>query len=381
MSVNTISDQLKAGSTGTAMKARRHEIRALTGARGVAAVWVMVYHAEAFRQPWSHLRIFIDNGYIAVDLFFILSGYVIALNYGSLFARKFDRPAFGRFLQKRFARTYPLYFVMTFLAFFAGYSGLITFAHWTTQECGLTALVPNLLLIQTWNLPYCSLNSPGWSISTEWVAYLLFPFLCQTVLYSSGLRLWVAAALSIAVLLVLGALPSGWIGETDGWRLGPLAISNGQTLAPVILCVAEFTLGLIAFRLSGLPAAMILKSTNSAGIAIAFVLVVLLCFQGTDILVVLLFVALVISLADDHGPASWILGWAPIYFLGEISYSIYLVHFPILEAVQKLTVGLPHDYRAYAVDALAWASTLGASAGTYYLIENPARRWLTASVR
>ena len=83
------------------------EIRALTGLRGIASLYVVLFH---YFQPLplvGYLRTLLGHGYLAVDLFFVLSGFVMALNYGSRFAAGAHWPEYRLFLCRRFARVYP----------------------------------------------------------------------------------------------------------------------------------------------------------------------------------------------------------------------------------------------------------------------------------
>lgn len=89
------------------------EIRALTGVRGVAALLVVIYHWAMPYMPQGSVafRLF-GRGYLFVDLFFVLSGFMMALNYGHLFENHVRWPAIRFFFLRRFARVYPLYFVV-----------------------------------------------------------------------------------------------------------------------------------------------------------------------------------------------------------------------------------------------------------------------------
>src|SRR3979490_2903480 len=107
------------------------EIRSLTGLRGIAALWVVALHLEFTRAP------FINNGYLGVDLFFVLSGYVMALNYGWPRMRLGD---YCRFLRKRLARTYPLYVFTAVAAYCLAYFGIARLAPVDGQICGIAAL-------------------------------------------------------------------------------------------------------------------------------------------------------------------------------------------------------------------------------------------------
>ena len=97
----------------TDLLSRRREIRSLTGLRGIAALWVVVHHALYIARPRGPFWTLIYHGYLAVDLFFVLSGYVIAMNYAERSELRIHLGDVVAFLCKRFARTYPLYAVAT----------------------------------------------------------------------------------------------------------------------------------------------------------------------------------------------------------------------------------------------------------------------------
>ena len=119
-----------------------------------------------------------------------------------------------------------------------------------------------MLLIQMWNTPYCSIDTPGWSISVEWGAYLLFPLLCQITIFGTQRRVGATAALSFLSLVVISMIPKVALGQPGGpW--GPLDITHGTTLAPAVRCLAGFTLGLAAYRLSGSSSALRSQATGS----------------------------------------------------------------------------------------------------------------------
>ena len=89
------------------------EIRSLTGLRGVTAMLVAAYHFYPVQSPL--LSRTVGRFYLWVDLFFVLSGFVMALNYGRMFRDGFSGEAFGEFLLRRLARVYPLYIVVLVL--------------------------------------------------------------------------------------------------------------------------------------------------------------------------------------------------------------------------------------------------------------------------
>jgi peptidoglycan/LPS O-acetylase OafA/YrhL len=151
----------------------KREIRSLTGLRGIAAVYVVIFHYFLGVGMSNPLKTLLAHGYLGVDLFFVLSGFVMALNYGHLFETGFSFLAYRTFLGRRIARIYPLYVAGTLVGFVLTQAALIE-----PLRSGSTSgnLVANLLMVQSWGVGQ-SYDPPAWSISTEWAAYLLFPLL------------------------------------------------------------------------------------------------------------------------------------------------------------------------------------------------------------
>src|ERR1700742_1446435 len=97
----------------------KKEIRSLTGVRGLAALFVACYHfLEPFHPDWPPLFLnFIKHGYNSVDLFFVLSGFVMSLSSKKLFDGGVTGKGYGTFMKRRFARIFPIYIVLTVLYF------------------------------------------------------------------------------------------------------------------------------------------------------------------------------------------------------------------------------------------------------------------------
>lgn len=160
------------------------QIRSLTAIRGVAAWWVALYHFHLEMPPLGggFAERLLGQGFLAVDLFFTLSGFVIALNYTGAFATLTARD-YGRFLGRRLARIYPLH-VVTLLLFLANPLAILLFSHSGApgQRYDPVYYLLSLLLLQNWGfVNHLAWNIPAWSISAEWGAYLLFPLLARAV--------------------------------------------------------------------------------------------------------------------------------------------------------------------------------------------------------
>ncbi len=147
------------------------DIASLTGLRGIAALWVVLYHlTDRLRWP------VFDAGWLGVDMFFTLSGFVLTHVYADRNMFTTWRSYVG-FLMVRLARIYPLHiFALLVVAAVA----LLVPGYWPPGFAkyplfGLHGLVEALLLVQNW--PFIGLNNwhtPSWTLSNEWMAYLMF---------------------------------------------------------------------------------------------------------------------------------------------------------------------------------------------------------------
>ncbi|WP_299194643.1 acyltransferase [uncultured Erythrobacter sp.] len=304
-------------------------IHSLTSLRYLAAAWVLFFHfKEFFPETALQQSNLTRYGFLGVDFFFVLSGFVLAHVYlPKIRARRFD---YWSFLVRRIGRIYPLHIVT--LVFTIGISligialgwnyTLWNLGAWTELESGaiIRALFANLTLIHAWGAtPDLLFNLPSWSISAEWFAYLLFPVF---VLFFSPLlnRPVLLTALCIVALVGLEAANGVATGNSllqATWNLGALRI------------VPTFALGIALYRLGetrslgarGSPIAL-------AGAVIALIAATLL---AAPYVVIVLCLAGIVFLAADmerHGGLALLCQPFPV-LLGEISYSVYLWHFPI----------------------------------------------------
>jgi peptidoglycan/LPS O-acetylase OafA/YrhL len=292
------------------------DIRALTGVRGVAAAIIVVYHfgdvqlstggtASYFRIPF---------GYLIVDLFFMLSGYVMALTYREAFAH-LSPAKFGTFMLKRVARLYPAYFVIgLFYAakIAAGLSGerLGMYSAWDWTG--------NLLMMTGWGLYIFPIIGVAWAASAEMGSYLLLPILMAFTLRKS------TATAAIAVLAAFVAIYAVSIsGRGSG---GSLDVVNGNSFYPLLRAVAGFTLGLAIFRFAGVVDRLSMAKQDALIVAILVALIAAGALSNSDLPLYLLFIPLVALLSRDGRMAQLLFGNAVAYRLGIISYSIYLIH-------------------------------------------------------
>ncbi len=222
------------------------ELRALTGIRGVAACFVVAYHYFLSMAATGPVKVVLGHGYIAVDLFFVLSGFVMARTYAPAFREWRGLRPYAAFLVKRLGRTYPLYITVLCL----------TGALLRTERSPYTGLewASNAAMVQAWGLAD-SIVSPSWSISTELFAYIIFPLLTSVFLFGQWWRTVLASSVAFAILVFVATRPNEALNQlvSDAWpgRNGPLDVYGAGTAYLVLRCLAGFSLGLLCNRLAG----------------------------------------------------------------------------------------------------------------------------------
>ncbi|KQR88075.1 acyltransferase family protein [Sphingomonas sp. Leaf343] len=368
-------------------------IPALTSLRYCAAIWVVFYHFSHFTGSVA-LQEFplVASGYLGVDFFFILSGFVLTHVYQpQIAAGRFD---YWAFLSRRFARIYPMH-AATLLAFvgfgLAARSGALVVEPWLSgmSFAGIDhavifrALIANLTLIHAWgSTGWLFFNQPSWSISAEWFAYLLFPVLVMIRRLpprSETAKLFGIATAFVIFALVYAAMFKGELTRLS-WNAGIMRI------------FPEFLIGMSLHRFGETWSAG--PRGAVAGLVGSFILVVVSLCIGAAVsgLEVAMAVIATLGLAgivffaadsDRHGKLRPFGSTVPVY-LGEISYSVYMVHLGvgILLYDALLPRWRPADVPTAIVTVLAGlvAATI-LSMLTYRLIEVPGRRWLVARAR
>jgi peptidoglycan/LPS O-acetylase OafA/YrhL len=340
---------------------------ALTGIRGIAAWLVVFYHVRASVHqivPQPVIDLF-AKGYLAVDLFFVLSGFVLWYTYGERL-HEGGRAQAWPFLWRRFARVWPLHAFV--LALFVALALALVAAGNPNPRYPLAELPLHFLLIQNWGFTdHLRWNDPAWSISTEFAAYLAFPFIAAAARWER-----LGSAMLLAIALGLCAAIAALFAAAGAHSLGEHIVTLG-----LWRCLAEFSLGIVACLLwrkwHGLAGA-----AGWAAIACIAVLAlgVLLGLPETMFVPAAFFTG-ILALALDRGIVSRALSSRVAVYLGDISYSTYLAHFLLWIVFKMAFVG--HDLQ------IGWAGLAGyialvaaASVVLYHGVEKPAQAWLNA---
>ena len=342
------------------------DLRSLTALRFVAAMWVAVY------ALWDNLAVgfrpdLVAKGYLGVELFFVLSGFILCHVYLAAHGEK--RFSYRDFLWARVARVYPLHIatlvgvgVLGAAALFAGMSIDGNVISWA-------ALPANIAMVHAWGLsPEAGWNHRSWSISAEWFAYLLFPafaFVAWKLRHIPGVA--IAGALSLIAALYVG------FNAVAGFPLTEATFQWGALR--IVPCFAYGCALYLAFRKVPLAAPGLIAVISTAALIGAAALNV------WDGFIVAIAGLLILSLASlPNARAGW-LASKPAVYLGEISYAVYMVLVPW----QLLAVNLA----AKATNApdkhlqlFVWLAVLGAlpvvAAVAYHLVEYPSRRAIRA---
>ena len=293
------------------------DIRALTGVRGVAAAVIVAYHfGDVQLFGGGNIAYYrIPHGYLPVDLFFMLSGYVIGLTYRDAFGSG-SLKNYATFMLKRVARLYPAYLAIGLLyvaKIAAGLSGQDTLSMFSPSD-----IVGNLLMMTGWGLYIHPLIGVSWAASAEMGSYLLVPLLMLVTIRRSQL---VCGFAVLAALVAIYAVSISGRGSS-----GPLDVVNGNSFYPMLRAVAGFTLGLAMFRFAGVLDRLSMTAQDVLLAVILVAIITTVSLAAGDRLLYLLFIPLVAVLSRDGRFAQALFGNALVYRLGIISYSIYLIH-------------------------------------------------------
>ena len=356
------------------------KLEALTALRFFAAFHVVVFHMRIEGLlppgPWWYEN-FAAVGYIGVNLFFVLSGFILVYTYAGTGVSP------RRFWQARFARIYPAYSLSLLLSapffFFAVRHLEIPFLAWSKQHL-VTACVLTLGLLQSW-FPQAALtwNAVCWSLSVEAFFYLVFPILLLWNREFTSRKLfwvvvlWSVVSLATAVLYIV-VHPDGIDKINSGETT--LLWKNVLSFNPLVR-LPEFLVGVFAGRLflsaktrPALAAPLVLF-----GIAVVLALVLLADRIPRPLISAGFlspsFAAIIYGLALRPGWAKFLNARALI-LLGDASYSLYLLHPTVISLVADHLSSLHWALRA----TLAFLAAVAASFASYYFVEEPFRKLL-----
>ena len=339
-------------------------IHSLTGLRFFAAVWVLSLHFRevTVTRVWEYPLAddFLSKGWLGVDLFFVLSGFILSYVYHETFSKTVPGSSYRTFILFRIGRIYPVHLV-TFLIMMALLGAQLALSGGTDHPERFTPamVLTTVTMTHSWVPGILTPNMPSWSISAEFFAYLLFPFLVVLIA-----RLRYGAAVFIALGLGFAFLYQALLPFDSG----------------LIRVMAGFLVGMGAFRLGHLEVPAPLQRWGS------LIVVVLIGLWATVSVVpslpigVVLFATLIVVLTGQRDVIARFLSLPTMIYLGEISYSLYMVHWPARAVVRTALekAGLIDSISPALVVLIYSATAMIGAILMYHLVEQPGRRAIRA---
>lgn len=341
------------------------------------AWWVVVGHmlgSAGFTQnTMPDGFAFLRSGEIAVYVFMIISGFVIT----HLLTVK--QEAYSIYIMRRFLRLFPVFFLVITVVFFSFHLGVPIrgggeglWVHYLLESTMLHGAVPDTLLDNASK----RLGGPGWSISLEWQFYLIAPFLMYA-LRNHGI--WQLVLLVVIIVLAW----SQFLGNVDRWIFpawsepGPETRVRYSKPSFIVIGLPYFLIGILSYTLLKWVRehADVRQFTAPAAIIVGLTLITVIeVYEVTIALFVwgLIFVSVcneksVLARAGADKRLSW---------LGEISYSTYITHMPVLAVMETLVMsrlGVEQEWIYFGtLAAVAVPPILLVSVACYYGIEKPA---------
>lgn len=361
-----------------------HHLPALNGLRALAVFGVVAYHLQL---GWA------SGGYLGVDLFFVLSGFLIT----SLLLEEWvgtGRVVLGDFWARRAKRLLPaLFLVLVALAAYLilnadlggpGANGLVDLSGLRGDAIATLLYVGNWHSIFAHQSYFAQFSSPSplqhtWSLAIEEQFYLVWPPVLLLILRGAG-RAWRRVGLTVAI--VGGLASAGLMALLFHPGGDPTRVYYGTDTRLFDLMAGVTVAFLAAARPQ--PGRVARRALHVAGPAAAVVLGVFWVTSGTaegiprnwmfdgGFLLCAVLGAIIVADARllDRGPFARLLSVPPLHFLGTISYGVYLWHWPILVYMTGARTGLD----TVPLDVARVTATLVLATASYYLVERPIRR-------
>lgn len=374
------------------MQRPKGQLLPLTGLRFFLAFWVVIFHQAG---PDGYVGSLVDQfptpifcllrtGYVAVGVFFVLSGFVLSYTYS--LETLWSGPRLIRFAIARLSRLYPVYCLGLLL--------MVPFVSLAGAGPKLVALI-NLGLLQSWfPMLAVSWNTPGWSLSNEAFFYCSFPFIGVALwklrrfgtLLGAGLLIW-AVGMMAPLAAVIAPVPG--LGDAPATTMNLNADMWMENLVKFnpLAHLSDFCVGIVVGRLYAQ-----LLSRNSRLVNRGYylyvpglVLEILILSRANylpyplihDGLLTPLHALLLLGFALGGGTLARLVSIRPLVLLGNASYSLYIIHGPALKYMDRIVYRLVHRTPSGLAEmGLYVAGVVGASVLVFQFFEAPSHRYL-----
>lgn len=368
-------------TSSTSFSDTKSHYEILDGLRGVAAIMVVIFHLFETFSEGNHLKQIINHGYLAVDFFFLLSGFVIGYAYDD----RWKKMTLKEFFKRRLIRLHPMIVVGMIIGAIGFYfsaspilfpqiSGVPVWKLLLIMLIGFTLIpVPTSLDIRGWAEMH-PLNGPAWSLFFEYIANILYALFIRKF-SNKVLSLLVFLAACATVHLAVTS-PNGDV--IGGWSLDPVQFRIGLTRL-----LYPFFAGLLLSRIFK-PGQI-----KNAFIWCSLLVIAALAFPrvgGSEKLwmnglydsfaIIILFPLIVYMGASGEVKGKYMQN--ACRFLGDISYPIYIIHYPLIYIFTAWAIDnrIP-IYAAWPAGLLLLFASIGIAYGSLKLYDIPVRKWLT----
>jgi peptidoglycan/LPS O-acetylase OafA/YrhL len=348
------------------------KILPVTSIRFFAAFYVVCFHlignTDVSGASDSVLPRILGYGFVSVSFFFMLSGYVLALSYldtgSSLQIRAF--------FVARFARLYPLIVATMLLD--------IPHTIYVNRRAGLShghilaILLNSVFVTSAWLPNVGSLDSPVWSVSVEIFFYLLMPWIGPWLWRRSG---WWLCGFAVAIYTA---------GNLAVMYVVHLRVNGFVVATNPLLHLYEFLLGICTAKLFLFLTRDTVWSERLARWAPALIIGSALIFLSVPVfrlgkpyelmqhgILTPLYAVVLLALSSGHQTMSRIFSMSWLVILGEASFALYLIHYPMAMLLRRMMKLHP-----VAGTGFYLALIIGLSIGSTFWLERPSRRWIMA---
>ena len=351
----------------------------LDALRGTAAIMVIIMHTFELFCGGDYHKLFINHGYLAVDFFFMLSGYVMAHAYDD----RWDKMTVVDFCKRRLIRLHPLIILgMTLgaLLFYFQESSVFPKVADTSlwQLClvmviGYTLIpIPPSMDVRGWNEMH-PLNGPAWSLFFEYVANILHVFILRRLpdlVLSLFVFIAAVALFYVAITRTSGDLIGGWSLEPEQLRIGFTRLLFPYMAGMLLRRMVNIRSGKKTFLLTTIVLVLVLSFPRVGGYENVWI-------NGLYESLIIVIVFPVIIYLGAIGEVKGKLNQRVCTFLGDISYPLYITHFPFVCVYyawvtnNKITItqGAP-------VGVLLIILTIAIAYASLKLYDLPVRKWL-----
>lgn len=366
---------------GSVFSDSKSHYKILDGLRGVAAIMVVLFHILETFSGGIHSRQIINHGYLAVDFFFVLSGFVV----GHAYDDRWNKMTMGGFFKRRLIRLHPMilmgmivgavcFYFSASPTLFPGISQVPGWKLLLVMLIGFTVLpVPSSLDIRGWGEMH-PLNGPAWTLFFEYIGNLLYALVLRRLSNKVLAALVVVAGCALVHMAVTS--PNGDV--IGGWSLEPAQLRIG------------FTRFLYPF-LAGLLLSRIIRPgrIRNSFIYCSLFIILILAFPRIggathlwqnglyDSLSIIFLFPLIVYMGVS-GQVKGKYSVAVCQFLGNISYPIYIVHYPLIYIFSAWVVDnnitLQH---AWPMGLVLLSGAIVLAYACFKLYDVPVRKWLS----